>query len=661
MKAIASVVAVTLAAGGALAAGAPARLLVAPLCAPTESWNQDGKMATYLGTGWVCGCDPLAWGQIAVYHALNHGAPAATFVPPDLDWFNNTNGCTVVEIDKDGKRTTLARHSLRRDPYDWVAVRDRKWVTLPDGKEENPVARLMYDFGAIGNATYSPGATMGTVDQNGFKWYFGFADGYHYTVPREYGEETTYWRDMLKRILRVCLQVRAPLGAGINLDVGGHMVVVDGWGVDAAGNDLFHVNKGWGGSENGWLTLEEAYNSPTKSDGLTHLYANVFPADLGSVVVGRVVSHERAPIAGATVTLTHENGTVWTGTTDAEGCYVFTGLPRVDAETLYDPAALPTHAYTVTVAAQGYATQTQSLTIESYIDDALQSAKQNAWEAEHGKGDGDKGGGAEPVVYPLAYGGAVADFTLEPAGGRTVFLAAGGTGKGASWADAAPFDQATLNAAAGRVVHVAAGDTVISAPLVVPRGTTLMGGYNPATGARDPLATPTSITLKGAAYPTSAVTLNPDCVFDGFQVWDADKAVVNGVLYANGGTGAMPIVRNCVLSEGRNGWAAQYCDIATSILLGDTVNLEGCAISHCTFAGQIGEAKNLKDDRSSLLGVGLGGLRPAVAPAACPHLNHAVCPNGLDGRPLDSLGALAPDAFGVEVVKSARGYRLRLR
>lgn len=644
MKAIASIVAVTLAAGGALAADTPARIFVSPLCAPTESWNQDAKMGTYID-GMVCGCDPLAWGQILVYHALNHGAPSATWAPPEIADIEPALGWVEVNGEK------VHRTSLSREPFDWVAVRDRVWSTRADGERENPVARLMYDFGTIGGAAYTPGNTAGTVGGAQFIAYTGFPSQYRYEAPSLYWTELqALWPDLLRRVLRCSLQVGAPLGAAFNA----HMTVCDGWGVDADGSDRFHVNYGWAGGSNAWFDwarcLSEWTHSPENT--ASAIYALTYPTALGSIVVGRVAAPDQSPIAGATVTLTHENGTAYTAATDANGLYAFTRLPLVDTATLYPPDALPTDTYTVTVSAPGYVTQSKTVSVEGFIDSDLRQVKQDAYEEATGK--------EWSGLYPFTFGGTFADFTLEPAVGRTVFLAAGGTGKGTSWADAAPLAQASLDAAAGRIVHVAACDVTLSAPLVVPQGTTLMGGYNPETGARDPLATPTALTLKGAAYPTAVITLNQNCELDGFQLWDADLAASNGIVYANGGTGAKPIVRNCVLGEGRNGWAAQYCDIATSILLGDTVNLEGCSISHCTFAGQIGESKEPVSTDSSLLGVGLGGLRP-IAPAACPHSDHAVCPNGLDGRPLDNLGALAPDDFGVEIVKSARGYRLRLR
>lgn len=189
------------------AADAPTRIIVSPLCAATESWNQDGKMDDYIGE-WLCGCDPLAWGQVAVYHALNHGIPYGSWEPHEV-----SGEVTIVNGEK---VTRLPRSSMYLEPYDWVAVRDRVEATRENGEKENPVARLMYDFGIIGGAAYASGATMATVDQEGFKDYFGFEDGYCYTRPSPYWNlpEGFDWDDMLHRILRVSLQVGRPFARG---------------------------------------------------------------------------------------------------------------------------------------------------------------------------------------------------------------------------------------------------------------------------------------------------------------------------------------------------------------------------------------------------------------------------------------------------------------
>ena len=606
------------------AASAPERIIVSPLCDATKSWNQDDKMDDYIG-GWLCGCDPLAWGQVAVYHALNHGVPSASFVPPQVE-------NTVIVGGKEE-----ARQSLWLEPYDWAAVRDRTEAKRENGETENPVARLMYDFGTIGGGTYASGATMAT--QEGFKAYFDFEDGYCYTRPSPYWNlpEGFDWDDMLHRILRVSLQVGAPLCTGIYTTTanGGHMIVTDGWGVDADGTEFIHVNYGWGGGSNGWWDWERVSDAPANDRGFQTVYANVFPTVLGSVVVGRVSDAGRAPIVGAAVTLTAEDGTVWTARTDAEGCYVFKNLPLVDTKTLHPPTDLPTDTYTVAVSATGYVSQSATVTVEGYIDDALRSQKHNEWENEVGKGD------EAPIVYPIAYGGSVADFVLEPTPKTIVD---------------SPAELAAVSQYAGQTVYVATG---------IPANTTLIGGYNPATGVVDPLATPTRLDTSAVSRNDGpAITLAAGATLDGCFLVGTSKspALVGGP----GGQTSKPTVRNCVFVSQSTWGMSGVANVAQEVALSTCFffNIEGamlnnCTFTHCTFDGKIPTLNGSMDNGGNQTEV---ATRRPAEPSAC-KAGHECPAYGLDGRPLGGhLGALAPDSFDFtpETLK-ALGYRLRLK
>lgn len=616
------------------AADAPTRIIVSPLCAATESWNQDDKMNEYLGAPY-CGCDPLAWGQIAVYHALNHGIPSGTWKPPAVSGEVTVNGKKVTRSSK-----------YQEEPYDWAAVRDRVEVKRPNGEQENPVARLMYDFGILGGANYTDDGTMATVNEDRFREYFNFAEGYRYMRPSVHWNmpEGFDWDDMLHRILRVSLQVGAPLGAGIYTTTGyadpGHMIVVDGWGVDENGTDYFHVNYGWGGSSNGWWDWSRVSADVTNNRGFRHFYASVFPTALGSVIVGRVSDAEYAPIAGATVKLTAEDGTVWTTRTDAEGCYVFKNLPLVDTKNLYPPTDLPTDAYTVEVSAAGYAAQSATVTVEGYIDDDLRGTKADQWENEN-KGDGK--GEEAPIVYPITYGGSVADFVLEPVAKTVVDSVA----ELESLPD-------------GKTIYVATGTYALTQPLTIPANTTLIGGYNPKTGVVDPLATPTRLEMAISTLGSQGIVLGKGAELNGFALVGNKNVPV--IVQAADGAGK-PTVRNCVFVSqptwGMSGIAtvAQGVALTTCLFFDITgARLDNCTISHCTFVGALLESTDVGGNLAEV------ATRRPTKPNYC-EAGHE-CPEfGLDGRPLGGhLGALAPDSFEFtpETLK-ALGYRLRLK
>ena len=623
----------------------PVHTIMEPVCQATD-WNQTDALNAYVGAsefeykgqtykgipGSPCGCDPLAWGQIVTYHALNHGAPSATWEPPAItDPYVQYNGARV-------ERTPLT------GPFDWAAVRDKHVL-----EEDIPVARLMWNLGILGHTEYrADGGAAGSVRKEFIK-YFGFAEGYCYTKPRPGGVVADYWEDMLHRILRVSLQVGAPLGTGIYIDTLGHMAVTDGWGVDENGTEWFHVDRGWWNAQGLWWDL------PTVNQEMEReIYPNVFPTSLGSVIVGRVSDAKHAPIANAKVSLTAEDGTVWTTRTDANGCYVFKNLPLVpvwqdEAKTLpYDPAELPVDVYTIAVEGAGYlAAQPQTVEIGSYIDDDLVVLLQNAWESTQkggSKADG-KGGG---VVYPLSYGGAVADFVLEPTP-KTVISTPNGLND--------------LSQYAGQTVYVATGTYALTEPLDVPAGTTLIGGYNPATGVVDPLATPTRLEMAISTLGSQGIVLGKGAELNGFALVGNKSVPV--IVQAADGAGK-PTVRNCVFvsqptwGQSEIATVAQNVSLTTCLFFGITgARLDNCTAMHCTFVGAL--PTDTTNGGGNLV-IATNGTKRPTEPNYCA-ADHECPAYGLDGRPLGGhLGALAPDSFDFppETLK-ALGYRLRLK
>ena len=417
------------------------------------------------------------------------------------------------------------------------------------------------------------------------------------------------------------------------------MIVVDGWGVDADGKEWFHVDKGWGSASGRWWDLDKL------ADEGFAFYPNVFPTDLGGVIVGRVATDGQAPVPGATVTLSTADGKINkdTATTDANGCYAFTGLPKPSAGAVDDPAEpYPADRYVLTVQAEGYAdVPAQTVTVESHVDDPTREAKQAVWDEAH---KDDKPGEGKAAFFELAYAGAVADFSLTP---NAIFVTDGGGGDGRSWETAASLKDALAWADAVHPIYLAAGDYDLDETLEIPVGLTLQGGYAPATGARDPLNRPTRLIFAGGAH----LVLGSDATLDGLWLEGAESA---DSLVTSSGTGGMPTLRGCVLQGGKDGKAASFCVLVCCLFPGASVGLDTCELTHCTFAGQIGMASNCDslNNESHRMNVGADGLRPA-AEESCPQLRHTCPETGLDGRPLGGLrGALGP---------ALPGYRFRIR
>ena len=519
-------VAVCMGAGMAWAAGTelaqndtPDFVIVAPRCAATD-WNQTDELNAYVGNkdlsgyvghkdlsgyvdgavrsgfdGAVCGCDPLAWGQVLVYHALNHGVPAQGWEPTPFEGSVGYGSEDVPRASWPGA-------------YDWAAVRDKQTLDAEDGLKDIPVARLMWNLGLLGKVNYQSAlGAAGTIKVEDFKAYCGFADGAKYSTDRRNNAVVPYWPDLMRRFLRVGAQAEAPTV----LQISGHMIVVDGWGVDADGKEWFHVDKGYGSASGRWWDLDKLVDESRVS------YPNVFPTDLGGVIVGRVATDGAVPVLGATVTLSTADGKIKdTATTDANGCYVFTGLHKPPADAVDDPAVpYPADRYILSVQVEGYAdAPAQTVTVESHVDDPTREAKQAAWDEAH---KGDKPGEGEAAFFELAYAGAVADFMLTP---NPVFVTAEGGGDGRSWETAASLKDALARADAVHPIYLAAGDYDLDETLEIPVGLTLQGGYAPATGARDPLNRPTRLTFAGGAH----LVLGSDATLDGLWLKGAGAA-----------------------------------------------------------------------------------------------------------------------------------------
>lgn len=602
----------------------PAIILMAPVCRATD-WNQTGALNTHVV--YVCGCDPLAWGQVITYHALNHNFPHRFWVPTPVTG-------TVSLPKGDGSYIPETRTTMV-GPYDWAAIRDKVIEKDASGADFSHAGRLMWDLGVLGHTQYGSGGTQGTVRPEEIVSYFGYQNaGYPYTAPGDEKFENVppYWRDMLRRILRTSLQAEAPLCNGI----GGHMIVTDGWGIDENGEEWFHVDYGWGSGSGKWWNLDKAMAM------FRHLYPLIHPQRLGSVVAGRVSNAGLKGIEGARVTLRNATtGQAWgTAKTDAQGLYCFTGLPLVDTETLAPPDKLITETYTLTVEAEGFAAAEANVAMEGFIDSELRGKKQDAWEEVIDK--------AYPFVYPIAYGGAVADFTLEPV--RAVrYVVPNGTGNGTSWEAAAPLSQATLDGAKGAELRVAKGNYAFTSALTLAEGTLLKGGYDPATGARDPLATPSTLTFTAGNgwHNDPWLTLSGASVLDGFTL-----TLVGGAPALCKGT-RVDIVRNCTF-PGSQFTFAEGLTLETCLCASTTAS--GAAFLHCTLVGDAIPEKTGEDLGGNRF-VGTWAEATAAPTAALPCAGAGaphVCPtHGLDGRPLNgTLGALGA---------ILAPYRLRLR
>lgn len=336
-----------------LAALKPEVIVVHPLCAPTEAWNQTGRLNEL--TKDLCGCNPLAWGQVLTYHGLVTGFPKADWKPKQVTDF--------VQI-PDGTHVKQVYRTTTPGGYNWKDVSDLG----PDA------ARLMWDLGILGHTLYTETATSGTVTSDRVVSYFDYkGKGWIYTLPlywktpnSQIVEET--WPNLAERLMRGTLHAGAPSVVGITTEDGGlHAIICDGYGYAKDGTLLLHFHDGWGKGSDKWRPLNFLWTvgDPTiKREGISTFYVNVHPEDLGCVLAGRVTQAGKS-LEGAEVMLS----TGETVKTDRAGGYVFTKLAT---ET----------DYTVTVKVDGKE-YTKTVKTGRFIDDPLRNKEQDKYKDKH--------------------------------------------------------------------------------------------------------------------------------------------------------------------------------------------------------------------------------------------------------------------------------------
>ncbi len=124
--------------------------------------------------------------------------------------------------------------------YDWNLI-----VSGTDGKDA--AARFLYQCGVSVRMEYSASAsgTQSSYIPNALHTYFNYP-----TSVKSYsrGSDTQYWEDLVKNEL---LHGRAVVYSGSDGVNAGHAFNLDGYD----GNNMYHVNWGWGGANNGYYTI----------------------------------------------------------------------------------------------------------------------------------------------------------------------------------------------------------------------------------------------------------------------------------------------------------------------------------------------------------------------------------------------------------------------
>ena len=219
---------------------------VAPLI--TTQWNQgapyNNLCPTIDGTKTVTGCVATTMAQIMYYH--KYPTAACTAVP----------GYTTTTLDKNKANYNLNVSALDATTFDWAKM-ITTYTTGSTGDAADAVAKLMLYCGTALQMTYGLSANGGSSAYSeaipfALKTYFGYDGGMQNCYRKNYSYSA--WVDLIYAELAAS----RPVALGGQSTGGGHSFICDGYDNNdhnGASGDYFHINWGWGGSDDGYFLL----------------------------------------------------------------------------------------------------------------------------------------------------------------------------------------------------------------------------------------------------------------------------------------------------------------------------------------------------------------------------------------------------------------------
>ena len=227
----------------AQAAGAPARtpakaaadrVAIQPLIQThwhqTAPYNDLAPLSTSAGTRAVTGCTCTAAVMILHYFRRDLTDVLLATTPT----YNEGDAPVTVSYPKG-------------TPIQWDLMLDQYTGSYPS-EMANAVAVLNAAFGAAIQQSYGADATSGYIANivNGYSTYFNVSSKCEYqnSISQEVWEE---------RIYNNLINKQPMVYAGVHPDQGGHAIILDGYNPK---NNLYHFNFGWGGSGDGYFTLD---------------------------------------------------------------------------------------------------------------------------------------------------------------------------------------------------------------------------------------------------------------------------------------------------------------------------------------------------------------------------------------------------------------------
>ena len=233
-------------------AGSHAQTAIAPLL--TTRWNQGAPYNNLCPDGCATGCVATAMAQVMFY----------------TETVTHQNATTTTTAEIPGYTTRNKNYTLDAIPagatINWSNMTPTYGKSSTE-EQQQAVAELMKYCGYAVKMNYGPSSGAYTYDiVPALKNYFDYAETVTYLIRSFY----TYanWTDLIYHELS---QGRPVLYAGHSSD-SGHEFVCDGYKYED-GNDLFHINWGWGGTSDGYFVLsalnpdEQGIGGSSSTDG----------------------------------------------------------------------------------------------------------------------------------------------------------------------------------------------------------------------------------------------------------------------------------------------------------------------------------------------------------------------------------------------------------
>ena len=215
---------------------------------------------------------------------LNQGASSSDkcynkFCPLTSEGKRSIVGCVAVAMGQVMWYWQWPKIAFVKDDNQRTLIREYNWDYMPARLQNSTpiehidmVANLLHDAGVSVNMTYtdSLSGAYSAVIPDALRSVFGYnADAIKYRTSNN-----TVWLNLLKDNLQKGYPV---LYSGYRIkDKGGkdgHQFVLDGYNSD----DAFHINYGWGGSQNGYYILETIANKPFVYYSSQSAILNVYP------------------------------------------------------------------------------------------------------------------------------------------------------------------------------------------------------------------------------------------------------------------------------------------------------------------------------------------------------------------------------------------------